>query len=134
MAERKKHRAGAHSAKPSKDVRQKGAKRGGEDEILLSDIGGGGKKKRLSRGKKATIIILSVVAALILTIVINPFNLIERLQILYKYDGMTNDLTKLGSDGVVDEGVVNIALFGIDTRQKGQFSGLSDSIRIVCSS
>ena len=131
MAERKKHRAGAHSAKPAKDVRLKGAKRGGEDEILLSDIGGGGKKKRLSRGKKATIIILSVVAALILTIVINPFNLIERLQILYKYDGMTNDLTKLGSDGVIDEGVVNIALFGIDTRQKGQFSGLSDSIMIL---
>lgn len=125
MAERKKH--GAHGAKPSKDVKMRGRKRTDEDEILLSEIGK--EKKKLSRGKKALIIILCVIIAFSAAVIINPFNWVERTGILYNYDHLDED--ELGAVPTIDEGVINIALFGIDTRKKDVFEGLSDSIMIL---
>ncbi|MBO4501189.1 MAG: LCP family protein [Clostridia bacterium] len=128
MAERKKHTASAHSAKPSKDIKPKGRKRGSEEEeILLSEIGG--KKKRLSTGKKVLIIVLCFVIVLVSAVVINPFNWLERTGWFYNYDYLKDD--ELGALPTIDEGVVNIALFGLDTRKKDVFEGLSDSIMIL---
>ena len=47
----------------------------------------------------------------------------------YNYDKLDKDA--LGIESVIDENVVNIALFGIDTRNTNSFKGNSDSIMIL---
>ncbi len=42
-----------------------------------------------------------------------------------------NSLSDLGIEGTIDKKVINIALFGVDTREIGDFSGRSDSIMIL---
>ncbi len=50
----------------------------------------------------------------------------------YNYDNkFTEDLTELGVDEIIDDKIVNVALFGIDTRNPKSFSGNSDSIMIL---
>ena len=87
-----------------------------------------GKKKR-SRGKIALIIIGCIALLLAAAIIINPFNFIERM--LYNYDNISKDPEQFGFEGKIDKDIVNIALFGIDTRQIDNFSGNSDSIMIL---
>ena len=115
----------------------KGIKSG--DEISFSSMGGKhySRKKRgfkgwwggLSRAKKTTSIILSVVVFLAAVIIINPFHVIEHL--IYHYNNMTEDEEELGFEGKIDKNVINVALFGIDTRNKKTFKGNSDSIMIL---
>ena len=49
----------------------------------------------------------------------------------YNYNNITNNPDDLGFEGVLNENVVNIALFGIDTRNTNSFKGNSDSIMIL---
>lgn len=50
----------------------------------------------------------------------------------YNYDNsFSEDLVELGVDEVIDDKIVNVALFGIDTRNPKSFSGNSDSIMIL---
>lgn len=49
----------------------------------------------------------------------------------YNYNGITGNPEDLGFEAVINEKIVNIALFGIDTRDPNSFSGLSDSIMIM---
>ena len=83
----------------------------------------------LSRGRKAVSIILSVVIFFGALVAINPFHMIEHM--IYNYNDMTENKEKLGFETQIDKEVVNIALFGIDTRNKNTFKGNSDSIMIL---
>ena len=49
----------------------------------------------------------------------------------YNYNNITNNPDDLGFEGVLNENVINIALFGIDTRNSNSFKGNSDSIMIL---
>lgn len=80
----------------------------------------------MKKGKRAAIITLtSVILALI--IAISWFFIYFR----YNYYDMTEDPEELGFEEVIDKKIVNVALFGIDTREKNSFKGLSDSIMIM---
>ena len=84
---------------------------------------------KLSKGKKALTIVLSVVVLLSGLIIVNPFHMIEH--ILYNYNHITEKEEELGFEGKIDKKIINIALFGIDTRNKKTFKGNSDSIMIL---
>ena len=109
-------------------------------QIPFSEIGNKHtkrKKKRgfgkwwggLSAGKKVLAIILSVIIVLTGLVVINPFHMMEH--IIYNYHNITDNPEKLGFENKIDKDIINIALFGIDTRNKNTFKGNSDSIMIL---
>lgn len=110
-----------------------------DDEIPFSEIGKKHTKRkthkrdnfwnRMSRGKKITAVVLAVVLFLVALFAINPFHMIEH--IIYNYNNMTENEDELGFSGKIDKKIVNIALFGIDTRNKKTFKGNSDSIMIL---
>lgn len=80
--------------------------------------------KKLKKGHKAAIISATaafLAATLIFTI---PY-------MVYNYKHLTGDYDDLGITDIIDEGVVNVALFGIDARSTKSFKGLSDSIMIL---
>ena len=85
--------------------------------------------KKMSSKKKRVIIALSSVLfalAIILGVVFGVF--IDMLKD-YNHNEITdNDINNIES---IDKDIVNIALFGIDTRTQGSFKGLSDSIMIL---
>lgn len=56
---------------------------------------------------------------------------VVKLMFDYNYNEITNEPIDLGFEEVLDESIVNIALFGIDTRNPKSFKGLSDSIMIL---
>lgn len=49
----------------------------------------------------------------------------------YNYNSITGKPEDLGFESVIDKKIVNVALFGIDSRQVDSFKGLSDSIMIL---
>ena len=49
----------------------------------------------------------------------------------YNYNNITKNPEDLGFESVINDKIVNIALFGIDTRDPKSFKGLSDSIMIL---
>ena len=49
----------------------------------------------------------------------------------YNYNNITKNPDDLGFESIINDKVVNIALFGIDTRDPKSFKGLSDSIMIM---
>lgn len=94
----------------------------------------GEKWKNLKKGKKALIIVLlSLFLALAITlgVFLSPI-----LSILRDYNKNYNPEIEnkppqeLGFENVIDQKVINVALFGIDSRSKG-FKGNSDSIMIL---
>ena len=89
----------------------------------------GKEKKKMSKGKLTLIIIGCIALLLAAFIIINPFHVLERM--LYNYDNISEDPEQFGFEGKIDKDIVNIALFGIDTRQTNTFSGNSDSIMIL---
>ncbi len=54
-----------------------------------------------------------------------------RIMFDYNYNGITSKPEDLGFETVINEKIVNVALFGVDTRDPNSFSGLSDSIMIM---
>lgn len=80
----------------------------------------------LKKWQKVTVISLSSVTAVILVGVILLFSLFG-----YNYNDISNKPDDLGFETVINEKVVNIALFGIDTRNPKTFKGNSDSIMIL---
>ena len=109
-------------------------------EDIVSDSGLKGKhyakKKRGNRltlwwgrrkkwQKRTMIAALSVVLVFTLAIgiLLNIFD--------YNYNAITSNPEDLGFESVIDKKIVNIALFGIDSRQVDSFKGLSDSIMIL---
>ena len=49
----------------------------------------------------------------------------------YNYNNITGNPEDLGFESVINKKVVNVALFGIDSREVDSFKGLSDSIMIL---
>lgn len=64
-----------------------------------------------------------LVVAILIGVVLTAFD--------YNYNAITSDPVELGFENVLDENIVNVALFGIDTRDPDSFKGLSDSIMIL---
>lgn len=54
-----------------------------------------------------------------------------RIVFNYNYKNITKNPEDLGFESVINDKIVNIALFGIDTRDPKSFKGLSDSIMIM---
>lgn len=49
----------------------------------------------------------------------------------YNYRRITGDPEELGFENIIDEKIINIALFGLDTREENSFKGNADSIMIL---
>ncbi len=81
---------------------------------------------RLKKGQRRTIIALTSVI-LVLAVLISSFFIFFH----YNYNPITEDFDELGIDSIIDKDIINVALFGIDTRDKKSFKGLSDSIMIM---
>ncbi len=72
-----------------------------------------------------------MITALVLVIVFSvAFGVIASM-FDYNYNEITSKPEDLGFENVLDERIVNVALFGIDTREPNSFKGLSDSIMIL---
>ena len=81
--------------------------------------------QKSSKVQKAAVISLSSFIAVLLAGIIfvaSYFN--------YNYNSITNKPENLGFSDVIDEKIVNIALFGIDSRSQN-FKGNSDSIMVL---
>lgn len=80
----------------------------------------------LTRGKRAAFITgISLLLVVCIALgILWPF-------LNYNYKEITEKPEDLGFEEVIDKKIMNIALFGIDTRNKDSFKGLSDSIMIL---
>ncbi len=92
-----------------------------------------GKKKNTKKSKKKKrIILLSIVLSLVIIIsCFVGYGVRVMTKINRDKEFNNEDLSNLGITQVIDENVINIALFGVDARQVGDFSGRSDSIMIL---
>lgn len=82
-------------------------------------------KKRKSWQKASLITAVSLLLVFCLGISI------VKIMFDYNYNSITNNPEELGFENVLDKNIVNVALFGIDTRSPDSFEGLSDSIMIL---
>lgn len=82
--------------------------------------------KRLKKWKKITLVSVVSILLVVTVAAVYIFSAFD-----YNYKDITKDPTDLGFDDVINDEVVNIALFGIDTRDTKSFSGNSDSIMIL---
>ena len=81
--------------------------------------------RKLKTWKKG-VIITATSLVLVFTIAIGiVFNIFD-----YNYNNITDAPEDLGFENVIDKKIINIALFGIDSRSEG-FSGNSDSIMVL---
>ena len=88
-------------------------------------------KKRKKWQKTVFISVLSLFLAAVFFIVSYGVYFLSLLNKIQRDDEFPSDNKALGFTEVIDENVVNIALFGVDTRIVGDFSGKSDSIMIL---
>jgi len=87
------------------------------------------KRKR----KKWIIVLVCVLAALlvILGVLGGLATYLVKKYMPYKYNPITEVPKELGFEEVKDERIINMALFGLDTRDPDSFSGRSDAIMIL---
>ena len=81
------------------------------------------KRSGWQKGLMISGVSLLLVVAILLGVVKSLFD--------YNYNDITKEPLDLGFEEVLDESIVNIALFGIDARNPKSFKGLSDSIMIL---
>ena len=94
------------------------------------------KKFVLSKKAKRALIIAAIVIAIVAGGVIFALAggaalILKWLMPDYHYSSIPEDPSDLGFTEVIDERIVNIALFGIDARKPDSFKGLSDSIMVM---
>ncbi len=82
--------------------------------------------KRLTKGKKAALISATSVV-LVIAILLGWFFSYFK----YNYNSITTDPDELGFTDVKEKGVINVALFGVDSRDETVFKGNTDSIMIL---
>lgn len=80
----------------------------------------------LTRGKKAALISVTSVV-LVIAILLGWFFSYFK----YNYNSITTDPDELGFTDVKEKGVINVALFGVDSRDEKVFKGNTDSIMIL---
>lgn len=88
-----------------------------------------GKKIRYSKKHKGLYVFLSVL--LVLSILAGGGLFYFKQNFSYNYNDIEANPEALGFEEVKDERIINIALFGIDTRSVNSFSGRSDTIMIM---
>ncbi len=118
-----------HSKLEPKRTRQKGTKRSSGKKGLFARIKEGFLK--MSKAKRITVIaLLSILLVIIILIgIILGWYLNFRSQYNENYGEITdNDIINIES---IEDHIVNIALFGIDSRNLNSFSGNSDSIMVI---
>ena len=82
--------------------------------------------KNLKKWKKVVLIVVTsliLIGAIVAGIFFSTFN--------YNYNEITVKPSELGFENVIDQKIINVALFGIDTRSKKSFSGNSDSMMVL---
>jgi len=82
--------------------------------------------RALSKGKRTALISVTslfLVVAIVLGVFFSVFN--------YNYNDITEDPLDLGFQEIINDEVINIALFGLDTRNEKSFKGNSDSIMLL---
>ena len=97
-----------------------------EDETVSAE-----KPKR--KRKKWLIVLISIFSVLVIVIGI-PLGIavyFVKTNMKYKYNPITEVPQELGFEEVKDERIINMALFGLDTRNPDSFSGRSDAIMIL---
>ncbi len=97
-----------------------------EDEAVSAE-----KPKR--KRKKWLIVLISILSVLVIVIGI-PLGIavyFVKTNMKYKYNPITEVPQELGFEEVKDERIINMALFGLDTRNPESFSGRSDAIMIL---
>ncbi len=85
--------------------------------------------KCMKKGKRRAIKIVSAILLALIVAVVWFFSYFD-----YNYKKITGDPDELGFENVIDESIINVALFGIDSRStdgKTSFTGNSDSIMIL---
>ena len=82
-----------------------------------------GRRKKWQKRTMIAALSVVLVFTLAIGILLNIFD--------YNYNAITSNPEDLGFESVIDKKIVNIALFGIDSRQVDSFKGLSDSIMIL---
>lgn len=82
--------------------------------------------KHLTKGKKAALISVTSVV-LVIAILLGWFFIYFK----YNYNSITTNPEELGFSGVIDKNVINVALFGVDSRDENKFTGNTDSIMIL---
>ncbi len=80
----------------------------------------------LKKWQKQTIITVTSVL-LVFAMLIGAFFIVFN----YNYNNITGDPDDLGFENVINKKIINIALFGIDSRDPKSFKGLSDSIMVM---
>lgn len=92
------------------------------------DISSYSKKGKRRKNKKKKIIISVTAVVLVIALLVAAFFIKFRYNYNKKFPTNHDDL---GITEVIDKDIINIALFGLDTRKVGYFKGLSDSIMIL---
>lgn len=82
--------------------------------------------RNLKKWKRVLIRVLTTLVAIVLVVAIVFLSLFN-----YNYNKITTKPEELGFENVIDQKIINIALFGIDTRSKSSFKGNSDSIMVL---
>ena len=72
-----------------------------------------------------------MVCVLTLAVVVSAGFAAIRILFDYNYNDISKNPEDLGFESVINEKIVNVALFGIDSRDPDSFTGLSDSIMIM---
>lgn len=83
--------------------------------------------KNLTKGKKAALITAVTALVLAVAVFVSPLGSI----LFYNYNSITKNPEELGFSGTIDKKIINIALFGVDSRDEKVFSGNTDSIMIL---
>lgn len=81
------------------------------------------RRKKWQKTVVALVLCIFVLLGVIATLLVSMFN--------YNYNNITDEPTDLGFEDIIDKKIVNVALFGIDTRDPNVFTGNSDSIMIL---
>lgn len=108
-----------------------------EETFSLSDFMGEGNFVRKKRGfggwwrERKTWQKTLMIISLVLVIAVSAVAAVFMTSFGYNYNSITKNPNDLGFENVLDENIVNVALFGIDTRSLKSFEGNSDSIMIL---
>ena len=85
---------------------------------------------RKKKSKKTWLIIPIIIFLLLGVAVLSVITFVKQY-FNYNYKEITSAPEELGFEEVIEEKIINIALFGIDTRTEKSFKGRSDSIMIL---
>ena len=80
----------------------------------------------MSRLKKGLLITTTALFLAVVSLLVYVFSVFN-----YNYNEITTKPEDLGFDAVINEEIINVALFGIDSRNFDTFKGNSDSIMIL---